>query len=356
MPHIQLGDRRIGDDGPPYVIAEIGVNHEGSMETAKALVEQAKAGGAQAAKFQTYKAETLASRHSPAYWDTDQEPTESQFALFKKHDGFGDDEYRVLADHCAAVGIDFLSTPFDDHAVELLAPMVPFFKVASADLTNTPFLRKVAATGKAIVLSTGASTLDEIAVALGEIGRHGDGGVALLHCVLNYPTPYEAANLNMIDGLRQRFPDTVIGYSDHTVPDPSMAVLTAAYVKGARIIEKHFTNDKTLPGNDHYHAMDEGDLRRFSDNVGLLMQTAGATDKAPLQSEEIARANARRSIVLARAVKAGEALDADALTYKRPGTGISPADWDTVLGRHAGVDLEEDHVLQWDDLEHGGTP
>ena len=135
-----------------------------------------------------------------------------------------------------------------------------------------------------------------------------------------------------------------------------MAVLTAAYVKGARIIEKHFTDDKTRPGNDHYHAMNQGDLRRFSDNVGLLLRAAGATDKAPLESEEIARANARRSIVLARAVKAGEALDAAALTYKRPGTGISPADWDGVLGRHTRADLEEDHVLQWDDLEIGEAP
>ncbi len=350
MPEIQLGDRLVGDGTGPYVIAEIGVNHEGSLERAKSLIDQAREGGAHAAKFQTYKAESLASRHSPAYWDTTKEPEQSQYALFKKHDSFGDDDYVALAGHCRSVGIDFLSTPFDLRAVDFLDPMMSFFKIASADLTNVPFLRRIASKGKPVVLSTGASTLAEIDMALGELERHGCRSVALLHCVLNYPTPYADANLNMIEGLRRAFPDHVAGYSDHTLPDPSMAVLTASYVKGARVIEKHFTHDKTLPGNDHYHAMDVDDLTRFTGNIALLREAEGETRKAPLDSEETSRLNARRSVVLARPVAAGAKLTEDNLTCKRPGTGVSPLHWDEVIGMRARADLDEDHVLQWSDL------
>ncbi len=353
-PHLKLGTTTVGDGMPPYVIAEIGVNHEGSLDKAKELIDDAHRGGAHAAKFQTYKAETLASRHSPAYWDTRQEPTESQYALFKKHDGFGEADYEALAEHCSTVGIDFLSTPFDDRAVDFLDPLMPFFKVASADLTNTPFLRRIGAKKKAVVLSTGASTIAEITTAVGQLEDAGAAGVALLHCVLNYPTPTGNTHLNMIDGLREVFPDHVIGYSDHTVPDAAMAILTAAYVKGAHVIEKHFTFDKSLPGNDHYHAMDADDLARFSANVALLEEAAGRHDKAPLESEEISRANARRSVVMARPVAAGTILGEDDLTYKRPGTGISPLHWDTVIGSRARAGLDEDHVLQWDDLDKAG--
>ncbi|NDE21064.1 MAG: hypothetical protein EBZ98_05350, partial [Actinobacteria bacterium] len=161
--------------------------HEGSLELAKRLVELAKEGGADAAKFQTYKADTLASRHSPAYWDTTKEPTLSQFELFKKYDAFGPAEYQALAEHSKQVGIDFVSTPFDDAAVDLLAPLVPFFKVASADLTNTPLLRRVARTKKPVVLSVGASTIEEIDGALTTLRAAGARDIALLHCILNYP-------------------------------------------------------------------------------------------------------------------------------------------------------------------------
>ncbi len=332
------------------MIAEIGVNHEGSLKTAERLIELAKEGGADAAKFQTYKAETLASRHSPAYWDLSREPTTSQFELFRKHDRFGDEEYLALAEHCLRVGIDFLSTPFDDRAVDFLDPLVPFHKIASADLTNLPLLRRIAAKGKPVVLSTGASTLAEIDIAVETLRESGTRALGLMHCVLNYPTPYENAHLNMIDGLHRAYPDLVVGYSDHTHPDPAMAVLTAAYVKGARVIEKHFTHDKTLPGNDHYHAMDVGDLKRFTANIELLRVVEGQTHKAPLESEAPARANARRSIVLTHPLRAGETIEESAITCKRPGTGISPLFWDSVVGMAARTDLEEDHVLAWRDL------
>lgn len=348
---LRLGARVVTDSSAPYVIAEIGVNHGGSIELAKRLIDLAKEGGADAAKFQTYKAETLASKHSPAYWDLSKESTTSQFKLFQKYDSFGPDDYRELARYCGEVGIDFASTPFDRDAVELLEALMPYFKIASADLTNTPLLRQVAGKGKPVLLSTGASTSDEVAVAVKTLRDAGCTELSLLHCVLNYPTADENAHLGMITALRREYPDLLIGYSDHTVPDEGMTALCTSYLLGAKVIEKHFTHDKTLPGNDHYHAMDVDDLRRFLAAVERLDAMVGSTSAVTsIETEEISRANARRSIVLDAAVAAGSVLSEEMLTYKRPGTGVSPIHWDEVIGRRVSRDLERDHVLQWEDL------
>lgn len=351
MTKITLGSRVIDRKSKPYLIAEIGVNHEGSIRQAKRLIELAKEGGADAAKFQSYKAATLASKHSPAYWDTRKEPALNQYELFQRYDSFDASDYIELARYCDRVGIDFLSTPFDDSSIEFLDPIVPFFKIASADLTNTPFLRKIAAKGKPIVLSTGASTLDEIDVALNVLGQAHCHSVVLLHCILNYPTENKYASLGMISGLKRAYPEKLIGYSDHTLPDDVMLPLLMAYIMGAVVLEKHFTHDKTLPGNDHYHAMDVTDLKRITQLIEQAYSLYGASEeKAPIDSEQIARTNARRSIVLARDVAEGKPLTMADLTYKRPGTGISPAHWDDVLGRKIKCALKADQVLCWDDL------
>lgn len=348
---IQLGNRIVTEYSRPYVIAEIGVNHEGSMELAKRLVDLAHEGGADAAKFQTYKADTLASKHSPSYWDLSKEPTTSQHKLFQKYDSFGEDEYRELARYCHQVGIEFVSTPFSDDAVDMLEPVMPFFKIASADITTTPLLRRVAATGKPVVLSTGASTSPEVRVAVETLREAGCRELSLLHCVLNYPTADHNAHLGMITALREEYPDILIGYSDHTVPDDAMTACTTAWLLGARVIEKHFTHDKSLPGNDHYHAMDVDDLRRFLERLERIGTMIGSMEEVTsIETEEISRANARRSIVLDADAPAGTVLTAGMLTYKRPGTGVSPVHWDEVVGRRTARDLERDHVLQWDDL------
>ena len=169
----------------PYIIAEIGVNHEGDIALAKRLIREAKDGGAHAAKFQSYKANKIASKNSPAYWDQSKEPTDSQFKLFQKYDGFGEAEYKELAEYCRTLGIDFMSTPFDLDAVDFLAPLMPAFKIASADITNVPLIRKCAGTGKPLIISTGAATLSEIELALTTAKQAGARNVALLHCVLN---------------------------------------------------------------------------------------------------------------------------------------------------------------------------
>lgn len=329
----------------PYLIAEAGVNHEGDMDIARRLIDEAKEGGADAIKFQTYKAETIASKDSPSYWDLSKEPTDSQYQLFKKYDKFWKSEYEVLARYCEDAGIEFLSTPFDVESAAFLNDLMGVFKISSSDLNNKPFIDILCGYGKPIILSTGAAWMWEVEQTVGWIQGHGNP-VVLLHCVLNYPTMDENANLAMIPELIRKFPELMIGYSDHTLPK-DMKTLEVATLLGARIIEKHFTHDKTLPGNDHYHAMDKEDIKRFHQRIDTLSQLLGERSKRPLESEDLSRANARRSLVAARAIPAGKVIDAADITWKRPGRGIDPRDFDRLIGSQSVQNIDEDTVLQW---------
>lgn len=330
----------------PYVVAEVGVNHEGSLDTARHLIDLAVDAGADAVKFQTYRAETLASKDSPAYWDTTKEPTTSQFELFSRHDSFWKAECEQLKAHCDARGIEFLSTPFDLESAEFLDELMPAYKVSSSDLTNLPFIDAICRKGKPVLLSTGASTLSEIVEAVELIHQHGNL-LVLMHCVLNYPTRDQDANLGMLLDLRRRFPELVLGYSDHTLPNPEMDILMTAWLLGAVVLEKHFTHDKELPGNDHYHAMDAVDLRVFRERADREVLLLGEFNKRPIPSEEIARKNARRSLVAARDIPVGGIVAAEDVTWKRPATGISPRDLPNLVGRRARHRVEADTVLQW---------
>ena len=330
----------------PYIIAEAGVNHEGCMDIAKRLVDEAKEGGADAIKFQTYKAETLASKDSPSYWDTSQEPTTSQYELFKKHDSFWFDEMNELKKYCDKVGIEFMSTPFDIESADFLNNMMDVFKISSSDLTNKPFIQYLCDFGKPIILSTGASSLSEIAEAVSWIEKRGNP-LALLHCVLNYPTPDENANLGMIVDLKAKYPDKIIGYSDHTLPK-DMKVCEMATMLGSVIIEKHFTHDKTLPGNDHYHAMDKEDLKLFVSNLERTFDILGGFKIEALEEEAPARANARRSLVAIKDIPKGKVIDNSDLTFKRPAHGISPRFIDEIIGKKSILDIKEDTVLKWE--------
>lgn len=329
----------------PYVIAEAGVNHEGSMDIARRLIDEAAAGGADAIKFQTYKASTLASKDSPAYWDTSKEPTPSQFELFQKHDKFWKGEFESLKKYCDAADIAFMSTPFDVESAIFLNELMDVYKISSSDITNKPFIEFLCGFQKPIILSTGAAHLHEIAEAVSWIEAKGNA-LALLHCVLNYPTMDENAALGMIPALSQAFPHHVIGYSDHTLPK-DMHILQVATLLGARILEKHFTHDKTLPGNDHYHAMDMEDLKLFQRNMTRVLEAVGPLEITALASEAPARRNARRSLVAARDIPAGKTIEREDLTWKRPAHGISPRNFDEVLGMSAREDIAEDTVLQW---------
>ena len=329
----------------PYIIAEAGVNHEGKMELAKRLIYEAAEGGAHAIKFQTYKAESIASKESPSYWDLTKEPTTNQVELFKKYDKFWKKEYEELKKECDKTGIEFLSTPFDVDAADFLNDLMPVFKISSSDITNFPFIRHMCKFGKPILLSTGSSYMWEIQQAIEVINEYGNE-ISLLHCILNYPTADENANLGMIIDQRKKFPELIPGYSDHTMPG-NMEVLKTATLLGAVILEKHFTFDKSLPGNDHYHAMDKEDLKIFNKEIERLFLLLGDFKKKPLDTEASSILNARRSLVSKKKIFSGEEINFDMLTWKRPASGISPKFADELIGKKAMRDIDEDTVLKW---------
>ncbi len=333
----------------PYLIAEAGVNHGGSMDLARRMVDEAAAGGADAIKFQTYKANTLAMRHSPAYWDLTQESTATQFELFRRYDSFGAGDYEDLKTYCDEVGIEFMSTPFDHAAARSINDLVEVHKISSSDITNRPLIELIASFGKPILLSTGASDLAEVRQAVDWIAALG-APLALLHCVLNYPTADEDANLGRIVTLREKFADLPIGYSDHTLPG-DLEPLVIASTLGAVVLEKHFTYDTSLPGNDHYHALDQRTLTRQIKRLDRAVQLAGRFDLDYLPSEAVSRQHARRSLVAATRIPAGTVLQLEHLIAKRPGHGISPARIAEVIGRTTRRPIEADDVVGWEDLE-----
>lgn len=340
----------------PYLIAEMGVNFYDTakmlgvppLEAAKLYIDAAASVGVNCAKFQSYKAETLAAKQSPSYWDLNENPVTSQFELFKQFDHFSRNDYQELCDYTHLKGMDFTSTPFDYASADYLESMVDFYKISSSDCSNLPFIKHIAEKGKPVMLSTGASYLSEIDEAVRVLRDARCNDITLLHCVLSYPTKAEDANLSVIKTLKKVFPDIKIGYSDHVAPDPTMQTLSTAYLLGAEVIEKHFTLDKSLKGNDHFHAGDPKDFKRAIANFQWIDQVLGSGENTVLDCERISRKQARRSLVLARKKKAGEVIDKEDLIAKRPGTGISPKYFDIVLGRAVKTDLEEDTVLTWD--------
>ena len=335
------------------LIAEIGVNYYdvaeklniSLMQAAKFMVLSARNAGIKTVKFQSYKAESLAIKNSPAYWDLREECTESQFALFKKYDAFGESDYLEIKEFCDHIGIEFCSTPFDFSAVDYLDRLMNVYKISSSDLNNIPFIEYVAKKQKPILLSTGASNEDEIRQAVKTIEKYNKHRITLLHCVLEYPTPYPDANLAKIKALKENFPQCCIGYSDHTRPDDSFDVIKTAFLLGAQLVEKHFTVDKKLTGNDHYHAMDPHDAEEILAGIHHLQLLMGDNKLISLETEAAARLNARRSLVAVCPIKKGSVINRSMLTFKRPGTGISPADINLVLGKIAFVDIEEDTVI-----------
>jgi sialic acid synthase SpsE len=333
----------------PYIIAESGVNHEGKMDLAKRLIDEAKEGGADAIKFQTYKAETIASRHSPAYWDLSKESTTSQYELFKKFDSFWKKEFEDLKVYCEKTGIEFLSTPFDLESARFLNDLMPVFKISSSDITNKPFIEYICKFGKPIILSTGAAYLYEIQEAV-EWVEEFENPLALLHCVLNYPTTDEVAHLGMIKGLIRKFPNNIIGYSDHTLPK-DMKTLETATLLGASILEKHFTFDKSLLGNDHYHAMDKEDLKVFKQNLERIFTLLGEFKVTASENEQLARKHARRSLVTKQTIAKDQIITKDNVTWKRPANGICPKFISDVVGERAAMDIKIDTVLQWYHLQ-----
>ena len=340
----------------PYMIAEMGVNFYdtakalgiSALDAAKMYIDKAAEAGVDCAKFQSYKASTIVSKNSPAYWDTTKEPTKTEYELFQKHDGFGEKEYKILCDYTHEKGMDFTSTPFDYASADYLYDMVDFYKISSSDLSNLPFVKYIGMKGKPVYISVGAAYLSEVDTAVRILKEAGCKDIVLLHCVLSYPTSPNNANLRVIETLKKVFTDVRVGFSDHVAPDESMMTLATAYLLGAEVIKKHFTLDKSLPGNDHYHSGDPEDFKKAISNFRWIGIVLGSGEKTVLECEQIPRREARRSLVLTRDMKKGEIISENDLMPKRPGTGISPEYSNIVIGRRISRDLEEDTILTWD--------
>lgn len=335
-----------------YLIAEIGVNHEGSLKTAFKQIDLAKKGGASAVKFQTYKANKLASKNSPSYWDLNKEPTNSQFKLFKKYDSFDKEDYLKLSNYCKHKKIHFSSTPFDVDCLPWLAPLMPFIKIASADLTNDILLEESLRYNKPILLSTGASKLEEVNRAVDILKKAPE--LVLLHCVLNYPTKPINGFLERIKHLQSYFKNKIqVGYSDHISPNSvSDDQILLARGMGVKIFEKHFTHNKSLKGNDHYHAMDYNDLISLTmrlKNADKLVNDNFNEDQF-IRSQVLAIKNARRSLFYSRDLRKGEVISLNDIIPKRPGIGIPVSEIKNIIGSKLLIDVNNDDLVELKDF------
>ncbi|CUW38025.1 putative N,N'-diacetyllegionaminic acid synthase [Magnetospirillum sp. XM-1] len=343
-----IGNRRVGPGCPCFVIAEAGVNHNGDLALAHRLVDMAAQAGADAVKFQTFTAEKVVSAQAPkaAYQKASTGGEQSQLDMVR---GFqlAPEAFAELSAHCAQAGILFMSTPFDLDSVDVLDRLdVPAFKLPSGEITNPLLLRRVAATGRPVILSTGMGALVEVAAAVDILERAGCRDLMLLHCTSAYPAPVESANLRAMATLAAAFRRPV-GYSDHT---EGFEAAIAAVALGACCIEKHFTLDRSLPGPDHLASVSPADLGALVAVIRRVEKGLGDGCKRPVAAEEDTRAVARRSLFAARALEAGAVMAEDDLIALRPGGGISPMQVDMVVGRRLTRAVAEGTLLAWSDL------
>lgn len=329
------------------IIAEAGVNHNGSLSMAKQLIDAAKECGADYVKFQTTKSpESITSKFArmAEYQKKNLQQDESQLEMLRKillrMEDFGD-----LSDYCQAQGVNFMSTPFDLDSIDYLAGLnMDYWKIPSGEITNLPYLRKIAQMGTPVIMSTGMCTMADIEAAMDVLTKGGlsTNQISLLHCNTEYPTPFEDVNLRAMQTLKQYF-GVRVGYSDHT---KGIEVPIAAVAMGAEIIEKHFTLDRTLPGPDHVASLEPQELKSMVDAIRHIENALGTGDKQVSASEKKNITIARKSIIAAKDIKAGELFTEENLTVKRPGSGISPMRWDEVIGQVAKHDFVEDELIE----------
>lgn len=329
--------------GRTLIIAEAGVNHNGSLEMAKKLVDTAKECGADIVKFQTAKLDSLVSKcaHMADYQKLNTGVEESQKDMLKRL-LLSFEDFVKLAKYCHEVDIMFLSTPFDIESIHFLNDMQNIWKVPSGEITNYPYLVEIARTGKKVILSTGMAEMDEIEAAIKVLKDNGTDDIIILHCTTEYPAPIKDVNLNVMKTLRDAF-GYPVGYSDHT---QGIEVDLAAVAMGAEVIEKHFTLDRTLPGPDHKASLEPCELKAMVDGIRKIELAIGSTEKKPSEAEMKNRSVARKSIVAKKKIRIGEILDVDNITTKRPGTGINPMKWNEIIGTKAIRDFEEDELIE----------
>ncbi|WP_026672364.1 N-acetylneuraminate synthase [Alkalihalobacterium bogoriense] len=327
-----------------YIIAEAGVNHNGDLNIAKRLVDEAAKTGVDAIKFQTFVSEKVVSKYAMKA-DYQKETTghsESQLEMVKKLElSFSD--FKDLHAYCNTKGIEFLSTAFDFDSIDFLHSLkINRWKIPSGEITNLPYLLKVAKVAQKIILSTGMSTISDIRDAVHVLRGEGVMDITILHCTTEYPTPFEDVNLAAMDTIKQEF-EVEVGYSDHT---KGIEVPIAAVGLGATVIEKHFTLDKNMEGPDHKASLEPSELKEMVSAIRNIELAIGKPDKQPVASELKNMVVARKSIVANRKIIAGEVLTPDNLTVKRPGDGISPMKWFDVIGQKAIRDFEEDELIE----------
>jgi N,N'-diacetyllegionaminate synthase len=326
-----------------FIIAEAGVNHNGNIEIAKQMIDVAVTIGADAIKFQTFRSDKIVIRTAKkaSYQAETTDASESQFDMLKKLE-LSENQHHELINACQKKGIKFLSTAFDLESVNLLEGFnIPIHKIPSGEITNLPYLIKIAQTGKPVILSTGMSTLEEVKTAVEILRHNGSGKITVLHCNTEYPTPYEDVNLNAMLTM-QRELGVKVGYSDHT---PGIEVPIAAVAMGALVIEKHFTLDKNMEGPDHKASLEPDEFAAMVQSIRNIEKALGSSEKKPSPSEIKNMPIARKSIVAQKNIKRGETFTTDNLAVKRPGTGISPMKWFEVLGTTAVKDFTEDELI-----------
>jgi pseudaminic acid synthase len=346
-PSVEIAGRSVGPGHPCYVIAEAGSNHNRDLDTAKRLIDVAAESGSDAVKFQTYTAEGLYSRKTPnpSYLAKDHllKDQETVWELIKRVE-IPWEWHQALADHAAAAGVDFLSTPFEEAAVELLEGLkVPAYKVASYEITHLPLIEFCARTGKPLLLSTGMASLADIERALDVANAAGCDQVALLHCAINYPPNFEDLNLRAIQTLRSAF-QVPVGWSDHTMGHTADVTAVAL---GACLVEKHFTLSREQEGPDHAFALEPDELAAMVQAIRETEASLGSPVKRVTEAESEMFRLGRRSLVAARDLQPGETLRRDDIAVKRPGYGIPVYELDAVVGRRVAVAIEADEILQW---------
>lgn len=327
------------------IIAEAGVNHNGSLELAKKLALTAKKCGADIVKFQTAKLESLVSKyaHMADYQKENIGAEMSQRDMLKKL-LLTYDEFIELVAYCRKIDMCFLSTPFDIESIYFLEKLgCSMWKVPSGEITNLPYLEKIAQTHKKIILSTGMSTLNEVRDAINVLEENGAGDITVLHCTTQYPVPFEEVNLNVMQTLRSELRKAV-GYSDHS---KGIEVPIAAVALGATVIEKHFTLDRHMEGPDHKASLEPEELKEMVKAIRNVEKAMGVGEKKPTESEIANKAVARKSIIAACDIKKGEIFTEENLITKRPGNGISPMNWYKILGTRATRDFREDELIEW---------
>ncbi len=332
------------------IIAEVGVNHNCNLKIAEKLIREAKKNGADIVKFQTYKANRISIEDTPKF-KTPHGKIIKKGALFKSYekvDRFNKNDYKILKKICHKNKIEFMSTPFDDYAVDMLDSLgVKAFKVASCDITNFPLLKKIAKKKKPIFLSTGASNIDEIQNAVKYISKF-NKKICLMHCTMSYPTKPEDANLLALNDLKKKFKDIPLGLSDHSI---GYEIAAASVLLGVRVIEKHFTYNKKLKKSaDHPISINSFELKKLRKNVDLLIKASGSGEKKVLNCEKSLRKIARRSLVTTRLIKKGEIFQENCLIPKRPGIGISPSLIHSIIGKKAKKNILKDKILKKKDF------